>query len=39
MVWDKRSLILLDKEVGMFTVVSCLFKNVFNGLVWAFTSV
>ena len=31
-VWDKRSLIFLDKEVGMLKV-SCLFKNVFDGLV------
>ena len=31
-VWDERSLILLDKEVGMFTV-SCLFKNVSDGIV------
>ena len=37
-MWDKRSLILLDKEVGMFTV-SCLFKNVSDGIVWDFTGV
>ena len=37
-VWDKRSLILLDKEVGTFTV-HCLFKNVSDGIVWAFTGV
>ena len=37
-VWDKRSLELIDKEVGSF-LVSCRFKNVDNGFVWAFTGV
>ena len=31
-VWDIRSFVLLDKEVGMFTV-SCLFRNVNDGFV------
>ena len=34
-VWDKRSLELLDKEVGSFSV-SSRFKNVNNGFVWIF---
>ena len=36
--WDKRSLALLDKEVGLFTI-SCLFRNIDDGFVWIFTSV
>ena len=32
-VWDKRSLELLDKEVGSLTV-SCRFRNVEDGFVW-----
>ena len=38
MVWDKRSLELLDKEVGSF-LVSCRFRNIDNGFVWASSSV
>ena len=37
-VWDKRSLELIDKEVGSFSV-SWRLKNVDNGFVWAFTGV
>ena len=37
-VRDKRSLELLDKEVGMFSI-SCRFKNVEYGLAWVFTRV
>ena len=33
MVWDKRSLELLDKEVGSYSV-SCKFRNVEDGFVW-----
>ena len=35
-VWDKRSLDLLDKEMGSFSV-SCRFRNVENGFVWVFS--
>ena len=38
MVWDKRSLELLDKEVGSY-LVSCRFKNVEDGFVWVFSGV
>ena len=38
LVWDKRSLELIDKEVGSFSI-SCRFKNIDNGFVWAFTGV
>ena len=34
-VWDKRSLDLLDKEMSSFSV-SCRFINVENGFVWVF---
>ena len=37
-VWDKRSLALLDKEVGLFSI-SCSFKNINYGFVWVFTCV
>ena len=37
-VWDKRSLEMIDKEMGSFSV-SCIFKNIDNGFVWAFTGV
>ena len=37
-VWDKRSLELLVKEVGSFSV-SYRFKNVDNGFVWFFSGV
>ena len=37
-VWDKRSLELLDKEVGSFSV-SFRFINVDNGFVWIFSGV
>ena len=36
--WDKQSLALLDKEVGLFTI-SCLFRNIDDGFVWIFTGV
>ena len=38
MVWDKRSLEVLDKEVGMF-FVSYGFKNVEDGFAWVFIGV
>ena len=38
MVWDIRSLELLNKEVGLFSV-TCRFKNVEDGFVWAFARV
>ena len=37
-VWDKRSLEMIDKEVGSFSV-SCRLKNVDNSFVWAFIGV
>ena len=37
-VWDKRSLELLDKEIGSFSV-SCRFRNVKNSFVWVFSGV
>ena len=37
-VWDKRSLELIDKEMGSFSV-SCRLKNVVNDFVWAFIGV
>ncbi|KAJ9671078.1 hypothetical protein PVL29_027188 [Vitis rotundifolia] len=36
--WDKRSLEILDWEVGQFSI-SCKFRNVENGVVWVFTGV
>ena len=36
--WDKRSLELLEMEVGNFSI-SCRLKNVEDGLVWIFTGV
>ena len=37
-VWDKRSLVLLDKEVGPHSI-SCHFKNTIDGFIWVFTSI
>ena len=36
--WDKRSLELLEMEVGNFSI-SCRLKNVEDGVVWIFTGV
>ncbi|KAJ9701691.1 hypothetical protein PVL29_006878 [Vitis rotundifolia] len=36
--WDKRSLSLLEMEVGQFSI-SCRLRNVEDGLVWIFTGV
>ena len=36
--WDKRTLEVLDLEVGQYSV-SCRFKNVEDGFVWMFTGV
>ena len=36
--WDKRSLELLEMEVGNFSI-SCRLKNVEDGMVWIFTRV
>ncbi|RVW55331.1 Transposon TX1 uncharacterized 149 kDa protein [Vitis vinifera] len=36
--WDKRSLEVMETEVGKFSV-SCRFRNVENGLTWFFTGV
>ena len=36
--WDKRSLELLEMEVGQFSI-SCRLKNVEDGLVWIFIGV
>ena len=36
--WDKRSLELLEMEVGHFSI-SCRLKNVEDGMVWIFTGV
>ena len=36
--WDKRSLELLEMEVGHFSI-SCRLKNVKDGMVWIFTGV
>ena len=36
--WDKRSLELLEMEVGQFSI-SCRLRNVEDGLVWIFTGV
>ncbi|XP_034674249.1 uncharacterized protein LOC117905435 [Vitis riparia] len=36
--WDKRTLDIIDWEEGQFTL-SCRFRNVENGIVWAFTGV
>ena len=36
--WDKRSLEVMETEVGKFSV-SCRIRNVENGLTWIFTSV
>ena len=39
-VWDKRSLVLLDKEVEVGShAISCRFKNTIDGFIWVFTSV
>ena len=37
-VWDKRSLELLNKEVGSYSV-SCRFRNVEDGFVWVLSGV
>ena len=37
-VWDKRSLDLLDKEMGSFSI-SWRFRNVESGFVWVFSGV
>ncbi|KAJ9697005.1 hypothetical protein PVL29_008976 [Vitis rotundifolia] len=36
--WDKRTLEIMDWEVGRFSI-SCKFKNVDDGMVWVFTGV
>ena len=36
--WDKRSLELVDLEVGLFSVLCC-FKNVEDGFLWNFPKV
>ena len=36
--WDKRSLELVDLEVGLFSVL-CRFKNVEDGFLWNFPKV
>ena len=36
--WDKRSLEILDWEVGQLSI-SCRFRNVEDGFVWVFTGV
>ena len=37
-VWDKRRLVLLDKEVGPHSI-SCCFKNIIDGFIWVFTGI
>ena len=37
-VWDKRSLELVDKVVGLL-FVSCKFRSLEDGFIWAFTRV
>ena len=36
--WDKRSMEILDWEVGQFSI-SCRFRNVEDSAVWVFTGV
>ena len=36
--WDKRTLEVLEMEVGQFSI-SCRLRNVEDGLVWIFTGV
>ena len=36
--WDKRKLDLVEAEIGQFSV-TCMFKNVEDGFLWAFTGV
>ena len=36
--WDKRTLEVLEMEVGQFSI-SCRFRNVEDGIVWIFTGV
>ena len=36
--WDKRTLDVLELEVGQFSI-SCRFSNVEDGLIWIFTGV
>ena len=38
MFWDSRKLELVKTEIGHFSV-TCMFKNVGDGLMWAFTGV
>ena len=38
MFWDKRKIDLVKAEIGSFSI-SCLFKNVEDGFMWAFTRV
>lgn len=38
LMWDSRVVERIDEEFGSFSV-SCLFKNVEDGLLWAFTGV
>ena len=38
MCWDKRSLEVMETEVGKFSV-SCRIRNVENGMTWIFTGV
>ena len=36
--WDTRKLELVEAEIGHFSV-TCMFKNVEGGFLWAFTGV
>ena len=36
--WDKRKMDLVEAEIGSFSIM-CLFKNVEDGFMWAFTGV
>ena len=36
--WDKRKMDLVEAEIGSFSI-TCLFKNVEDGFMWAFTGV
>ena len=38
MFWDKRSLELVDLEVGLFSM-SCRFKNIEDGFLWIFSEI
>ena len=37
-VWDIRKLELVEAEIGHFSI-TCMFKNVEDGFLWAFTGV